>query len=75
MGSHLFDTHSRPVSNEVWRLYAHVVERLGLGDVATMIEWDDDIPAWSRLIEELDRAREVCANGFGQPEVGHAVVA
>jgi uncharacterized protein (UPF0276 family) len=75
MGSHLFDTHSRPVSDEVWRLYAHAVEHLGLGDVPTMIEWDDDIPAWSRLIEELDRAREVRANGFERPEVAHAVVA
>jgi hypothetical protein len=75
MGSHLFDTHSRPVSDEVWRLYAYVVEHLGLGDLPTMIEWDDDIPAWSRLIEELDCAREVCANGFERPEVGHAVVA
>jgi len=75
MGSHLFDTHSRPVDDEVWRLYAHAVEQLGLGDVATMIEWDDDIPAWSRLIAELDRARAVRANGFERPEVGRAVVA
>ena len=75
IGSHLFDTHSRPVSDEVWRLYAHVVEHLGLGDVPTMIEWDDDIPGWTRLIEELDCAREVCANGFERPEVGRAVVA
>jgi len=75
MGTHLFDTHSRPVSNDVWRLYAHVVEQLGLADVPTMIEWDDDIPSFSRLIEELDRARDVRANGFDLPEVDRADVA
>jgi uncharacterized protein (UPF0276 family) len=64
MGTHLFDTHSRPVHDDVWRLYAYAVERLGLGGVATMIEWDDDIPEWSRLVAELDRAREVFARGF-----------
>jgi uncharacterized protein (UPF0276 family) len=75
MGTHLFDTHSRPVSSDVWRLYAHAVAELGLGDVPTMIEWDDDIPAFTRLIEELDRAREVRANGFDVPEVHRADVA
>jgi uncharacterized protein (UPF0276 family) len=75
MGTHLFDTHSRPVSSDVWRLYSHAVAELGLGDVPTMIEWDDDIPAFTRLIEELDRAREVRANGFDVPEVHRADVA
>jgi uncharacterized protein (UPF0276 family) len=74
-GTHLFDTHSRPVSDDVWRLYAYVAQRRGLGDVATMVEWDDDIPEWSRLIEELDRARAVAADGFAAQEVEHAVVA
>jgi hypothetical protein len=74
-GTHLFDTHSRPVSDDVWRLYAHAVDGLGLGTVATMVEWDDDIPDWSRLIAELDRAREVKAHGFEPPEVDHAEVA
>ena len=74
-GTHLFDTHSRPVSDEVWRLYSYTVDRLGLGDVATMVEWDDDIPEWSRLIEEIDRARDVFAHGFEPAEVGRAVVA
>jgi hypothetical protein len=77
MGTHLFDTHSRPVDDEVWRLYAYAVERLGLGDVATMIEWDDDIPEWSRLVAELDRAREIFTGGFTPLEraMDHADVA
>jgi hypothetical protein len=54
---YLFDTHSRPVSNEVWALYRHAREHIG--PCTTMVEWDEDIPSWSRLVEEVDRARLV----------------
>jgi uncharacterized protein (UPF0276 family) len=56
MGSYLFDTHSAPVSEAVWKLYRHVSQRLG--PRSTMIEWDDEIPAWSRLADEVQRTRE-----------------
>ena len=73
MGTHLFDTHSRPVSDEVWELYRYALERIG--PVASMVEWDDDIPPWSRLVEEVDRARQIHAQVFFTDEVGHAAVA
>jgi uncharacterized protein (UPF0276 family) len=57
MDGYLFDTHSRPVSDEVWALYRHALERIG--PRTTMVEWDADIPSWSRLVEEVDRARRV----------------
>jgi uncharacterized protein (UPF0276 family) len=57
LGTHLFDTHKEPVHDEVWRLYAHTVERMG--PLTTMVEWDDDIPPWPRLVEEVDRARQI----------------
>lgn len=57
MGSYLFDTHSRPVSDEVWGLYAHAFSRLG--PRSTMVEWDADIPPWSHLEQEVERAREI----------------
>jgi uncharacterized protein (UPF0276 family) len=57
MDGYLFDTHSRPVSDEVWALYRHARERIG--PCTVMVEWDDDIPSWSRLVEEVDRARLV----------------
>jgi hypothetical protein len=56
-GSHLFDTHSTPVSPEVWDLFALVSERFGAR--TTMVEWDADIPSYRRLVEEVGRAREV----------------
>ena len=56
-GSYLFDTHSAPVADAVWELYAHAVRRLG--EVSTLIEWDAEIPPMARLCEEVDRARAV----------------
>jgi hypothetical protein len=73
MGTHLFDTHSRAVSDEVWDLYRYTLERVG--PVASMVEWDDDIPTWSRLVEELDRARQISEQVFSTGEVAHAAVA
>jgi uncharacterized protein (UPF0276 family) len=52
---YLFDTHSRPVSEPVWALYRHALGRIG--PRATMVEWDADIPNWSRLVEEVEQAR------------------
>jgi len=58
-GDLLIDTHDSPVCDPVWDLYA---ESRGLwGDVATMIERDDDIPPLADLLAELDRARALAA--------------
>jgi uncharacterized protein (UPF0276 family) len=45
------DTHGAPVKNEVWELYRHVIERAGL--IPTMIERDQNIPAWSEMEAEI----------------------
>lgn len=58
-GSHLIDTHDRPVAEPVWALYAHALGRLG--PVSTMIERDADIPPLADLLAELDRARALAA--------------
>lgn len=55
----LIDTHDRAVCTSVWSLFAHVVPRLG--DVAVMIERDDDIPPIEELMTEIDFARDVAA--------------
>jgi len=73
MGTHLFDTHSQPVHDEVWRLYAHTVERMG--SLTTMVEWDDDIPPWSRLVEEIDRARQIREESLPVSEFERVAVA
>ena len=57
MGTYLFDTHSAPVSDAVWQLYAYAVERFGAG--STLVEWDADIPPFERLCEEAGHARQI----------------
>ena len=58
-GAYLLDTHDHPVADPVWDLYARAVERFG--EVSTLIEWDDHIPAFERLEEESERARAIHA--------------
>jgi hypothetical protein len=53
-GELLIDTHSRPVAEEVWALYAVTVARLG--PRPTLIEWDADIPPLGVLVAEAHEA-------------------
>jgi uncharacterized protein (UPF0276 family) len=67
-GSYLFDTHSAPVSDAVWDLYAHTVRRFG--SVSTLVEWDAEIPPLTRLCEEVDRARRAAAAATASDPTG-----
>jgi uncharacterized protein len=51
----LIDTHDQPVPDPVWSLYADIIDRFG--EVAVMIERDDDIPPLEDLLAELAMAR------------------
>ncbi|MBV1707335.1 MAG: DUF692 domain-containing protein [Hyphomicrobiales bacterium] len=53
----LIDTHDRPVIEEVWRLYAEVVETHG--PFPTLIERDADIPAFEVLLAEAQQAEAI----------------
>jgi uncharacterized protein (UPF0276 family) len=48
------DTHSAPVCDDVWSLYATALERFGA--VPTLIEWDSEIPALDALVAEAHKA-------------------
>ncbi len=56
-GTHLLDTHSRPVTEPVWELFKKAIQHVG--DVPVLIEWDNDIPSLERLIEESNTARDI----------------
>jgi len=58
LGGHLIDTHDHPIVEPVWNLYRAAVAQFGA--VPTMIERDDNIPALSELVAELQIARELC---------------
>jgi uncharacterized protein (UPF0276 family) len=55
----LIDAHQAPVVEPVWALYEHVIARAG--PIATLIEWDNDVPAWPELRAEAERAEAVLA--------------
>ena len=58
-GALLIDAHGSPVMDEVWTLYAGVVARTG--PVATLIEWDNDVPDWATLVAQAVAAEEILA--------------
>lgn len=53
----LVDTHGTPVSERVWQLFERVAERFG--PLPTLIEWDNDLPAFAALQAEAARAQAV----------------
>lgn len=55
-GTHIIDTHDDHVIPEVWSLYKYVLHKAGRVP-NTMVEWDDNIPAWDVLYAELGKAK------------------
>jgi len=48
------DDHGSEVVAEVWRLFERLIQRVG--PKPTLVEWDTNIPAWSVLMAEADKA-------------------
>jgi uncharacterized protein (UPF0276 family) len=65
----LVDAHATAVAEPAWDLYAYALRRFG--PKPTLIEWDNDIPALSELVNQANRADEIAASIF--PGVSHAV--
>jgi hypothetical protein len=53
-GTHIVDTHSDHAIDEVWRLYRLSCERTG--GVATLYEWDEDVPDFETVHAEAMKA-------------------
>ncbi|TGN20680.1 DUF692 domain-containing protein [Leptospira idonii] len=54
----LFDTHSRPVDEKVWDLFGKYISRCD-EKTKILIEWDEEIPDFLGLEEELNKARSI----------------
>ena len=50
----LIDSHDTPVKDPVWALYEETIARAG--PIATLIEWDNDVPDWPLLRAEAEAA-------------------
>lgn len=61
--THRIDTHDEAVAAEVWDLFAYTLRHKGL--THTLIEWDDAIPEFPRLLHELTTAQNVAQHCFG----------
>ena len=53
----LIDDHGAPIDNAVWALYSRVLERVG--PIATLIERDNQVPAFNVLHAEAHHADEL----------------
>ena len=53
----LIDAHDRKVADVVWVLYERLIAKTGA--LPTLIEWDDDIPAWPILLSEAMIAERI----------------
>ena len=55
-GPLLIDAHDRKVCTKVWDLYDLALAQNGA--VPTLIEWDNDLPSWSTLFAEAQKAQQ-----------------
>lgn len=60
-GTHLIDTHDRPVRPEVWELFRIAWARTG--GASTLLEWDDHIPSFDDCLAELRKAERYMTDG------------
>lgn len=77
-GDYIIDTHDRQVMDDVWKLFALAWQLTG--GVATLLEWDSNIPDFPAYHAELLKAKEFMS-GFGHMDsavyseaMGNAVV-
>jgi uncharacterized protein len=69
-GSHIIDTHDRPVRPEVWELFRLAWARSG--GAATLLEWDGDIPSFADCHAELRKAERYMGGHFDPVGAGPA---
>jgi uncharacterized protein (UPF0276 family) len=69
-GDYVIDTHDHPIRAEVFELYRYTLARVG--QVPTMIERDDNIPALPELLDELAVLRGIAGEVATEPEASEA---
>ena len=67
-GTHIIDTHDRPVRPEVWELYRLAWARCG--GASTLLEWDGDIPSFAECHAEVLKAKRYMQGRFDPAPIG-----
>lgn len=65
-GTHIMDTHDRPVLRGVWELYRLACRRTG--GVSTLLEWDSSLPEFPVLHAEVLKAKDYLTADLSPPE-------
>jgi len=63
-GTHAIDDHGSSVPDVVWELYRHAMRRFGA--VATIVEWDENVPSLETLRAESEKARAIEREVLGE---------
>ncbi|WP_299482765.1 DUF692 domain-containing protein [uncultured Roseibium sp.] len=66
----LIDAHDREVDDAVWKLYESVIRENG--SLPTLVEWDNDVPAWPILLAEAQAADRILEQAR-EPDLKRAV--
>ncbi|MDH7971485.1 DUF692 domain-containing protein [Sphingomonas sp. AR_OL41] len=72
-GTHIIDTHDRPVRPEVWALFRSAWARTG--GAATLLEWDGDIPSFAECQAELRKAERHMGGAFDTTDLAPSNIA
>ena len=70
-GTHILDTHSDHVVDEVWQLYRRVYQRMG--GISTLLEWDEAIPSFETVHAEALKAKDYRTASAEEVRDGRAV--
>ncbi|HGY90741.1 MAG TPA: DUF692 domain-containing protein [Planctomycetes bacterium] len=70
-GTHCIDTHDDHVIDEVWELYRRVMAEAG--NRATLLEWDDKIPQFEVVHDEVRKAERFRQAATASEEAGHGI--
>ena len=57
-GDVIVDTHEGPIIDPVWDLYQFTIQEIGR-PVSTLIEWDTNIPALAKVVDEAVHAQRI----------------
>lgn len=65
--SYLIDAHNHRVSDCVWSLFEYYLQ--AGNDAPILIEWDNDIPEFSVLLDEAEKAKKLIKNIAGNASI------
>lgn len=64
-GDLLIDTHGNFIDNSVWDLYSYFIKSVN-SQVSTLIEWDNDIPSYTKLLAEANKAKTIALKALSE---------